>query len=120
MPIGASARPMGAYSGFYESHEPPPSGDAHGIVPAHRNSHRNGQQSGYILHNCCVDCRPGGRRGDTRPVVAQWRRSAASCEALVILHQAMRSILHWRTAMAIEMARGGGKFIRRRRLFRLM
>ena len=118
MPIGASALPMAAYSGFYESHEPPPSGYVRGIVPAHRDSHQNGQQSGYSLHNCCVDCH--GRRGDTRPIVAQWRRSAASCEALVMLHQAMRSVLHWRTAMAIKMARGGGKFIRRRRLFQLM
>ncbi len=31
MPIGVSARPMAAFSGFYESHEPPPSGDARSI-----------------------------------------------------------------------------------------
>ena len=35
MPIGASARPMAALIGFYESHEPPPSGDARGLVPPH-------------------------------------------------------------------------------------
>jgi len=32
----------------------------------------------------------------------------------------MRSVLHRRTAMAIEMAQDGGKFVRRRRLFRLL
>jgi hypothetical protein len=37
----------------------------------------------------------------------------ASDEALVMLHRAMRSVLHRRTAMAIEMARGEGKFVRR-------
>jgi hypothetical protein len=41
----------------------------------------------------------------------------ASGEALVMLHQAMRSISHRRTAMAIEMASNGGAFVRRRRLF---
>jgi hypothetical protein len=44
--IGASAHPMVAFSGFYESHEPPPSGDARGIVLPHRHGHRNGQQRG--------------------------------------------------------------------------
>ena len=39
-----------SYSGFYESNEPPPSGDARLIVPGHCECHRNGQQSGYILH----------------------------------------------------------------------
>jgi hypothetical protein len=32
----------------------------------------------------------------------------ASGEALDMLHRAMRSVLHRRTAMAIEMARDGG------------
>jgi hypothetical protein len=69
------------------------------------------------LHYCCVDCRPGGRRGDTEQVVVRWRRSVASGEALVMLHWAMRSVSHRRTAMAIKMARDGGTFVRRRRLF---
>ena len=118
--IRASARPMVAFSGFYESHEPPLSGDARGIVLPHCDGHRNSQQSGYILHNRCVDCRPGGRRGDTERVVARWRRSVASGEALVMLYRVMCSVLHRRTAMAIEMARNGGTFVRRRRLFRLL
>ena len=42
---------MVAFSGFNESHEPPPLGDALGIVPPHRNGHRNGQQSEYMLHH---------------------------------------------------------------------
>jgi hypothetical protein len=72
------------------------------------------------LHYRCVDCRPGGRRGNTEQVVTRWRRSVASGEALVMLNRAMRSVSHWRTAMAIEMARDGGTFVRRRRLFRLL
>jgi hypothetical protein len=108
---------MVAFSGFYESHKPPPSGDARGILPLHRDHHQHGHQSGYILHYCCVDCRPGGRRGDTEQVVVRWRRSVASGEALVMLHWAMRSVSHRRTAMAIKMARDGGTFVRRRRLF---
>jgi len=40
---------MVAFSGFYESHKPPPSGDARGIAPPHRDDHRNGQQSGYMF-----------------------------------------------------------------------
>ena len=117
--IGVSARPMAAFSGFYESHEPPPLGVVRGIVPPHPDGHRNGQQSGYILHFCCVDCCPGGRRGDTEQVVARWRQSVASGEALVMLHWhwAMRSVLHRRTTMAIEMARNRITFVCRRRLF---
>jgi hypothetical protein len=56
---------MAAFSGFYESHEPPSSDDAHGIVPLHHDGHKNVQQRGCILHGCFVDCRHGGRRGDT-------------------------------------------------------
>ncbi len=109
-----------AFSGFYESHEPPPSGNARGIVLPHRNGHQNGQQRGYILHRRCVDCRPGGRWGDMEQVVARWRRSVASGEALVMLHRAMCSISHRRTALAIEMAHDGDKFVCRRHLFQLL
>ena len=111
---------MAVFSGLYESPGHPPLGDARGILPLHRDHHRNGHQSGYIIHYRCVDCRPGGRRGDTERVVARWRRSVASGEALVMLHRVMRSVLHRRTAVAIEMARDGGTFVRRRRLFRLL
>jgi hypothetical protein len=44
----------------------------------------------------------------------------ASGKALVMLHWVMRSVFHRRTAMAIEMARNVGAFVRRRRLFRLL
>jgi len=103
--IGASVRPTVAFSGFYESHGPPPSGDASGIVPPHRHGHQNEQQrgGGHFAHRC-VDCRPGGRRGDTEQVVARWQSLVAYMKALDHLHQAMRSVSHWRTAMAIEMA----------------
>ncbi len=49
--IGGSDHPMVVFSGFYESHEPPPSGNARGIVLPHRDGHQNGQQSGYMFHN---------------------------------------------------------------------
>ena len=111
---------MVAFSGFYESHEPPPSGDACGIVPAHCDGHRNSQQSGFILHRRTVCCRPGGRRGNTERVVARWRRLVASIKALDLLHRAMRAVSHHRTAMAIEIASDGGAFVRRRHLFRLL
>jgi len=39
---------MVVFSDFYESHEPPSSGDACSIVPTHRDGYQNGQQSGYI------------------------------------------------------------------------
>jgi hypothetical protein len=43
--------------------------------------------------------------------------SSGSREALVMLHRAMRSVLHWRTIMAIEIAPDRGAFVRRRCLF---
>jgi hypothetical protein len=111
---------MAAFSGFYESHGPTSSGNARGIVPAHCHGHSNGQQSGHILHRCFVFCHPGGRRGDTERVVARWRRLVAFMKALDLLHQAMLAVFHRRTAMAIEMARDGGTFVRCRRLFCLI
>ena len=117
---GASARPMAAFSGFYDSHKPPPPGDARGIVPPHRHGHRNGQQSGYMLHRRFICCRPGGRRGNTERVVARWRHLVASIKALDLLHQAMHAVLHHRTAMAIEIASDGCAFVRRHHLFRLL
>jgi len=93
------AHPMAAFSGFYESHKPPPSGNARGIVLAHCNGHRNSQQSGFILHRRTVCCRPGGRRGNTERVVARWRRLVASTKALDLLHRAMCAVSHHCTAM---------------------
>ena len=115
--IGASARPMAMFTGFYESHKPPPLGDARGIVPPHRDGHRNGPQSGYILHLRFVCCHPGGRRGHTERVVTRWRRPVASGKALVMLHRAMPHVPHQRLRMAIEMACDGGAFVCPRRLF---
>jgi len=40
-----------------------------------------------------------------------------SGEALVILHWVMHSVSHRHTTMVIEMARNGGAFVRRHRLF---
>ena len=110
---------MAAFSGFYESHKYLPSGDERGIVPAHCHGHQNGQQSGHILHLCFVCCRPGGRRGNTEQGVAQWRCPVASGEALVMLHWEMYTVLHRRTAMAMETACNGGAFVCCRHLIRL-
>ena len=74
---------------------------------------------GHVAHRC-VDCVPGGRRGDTEQVVARWRSLVAFMKALDLLNREMRSVFHRRIAMAIEMARDGGAFVRRRRLFRLL
>jgi len=85
---------MAAFSGFYESHEPPPSGDARGIVPPHHDGHQNGQQSGYIFHYCCVDCCPGGRRGNMERVVARWQHLVATMKALLdLIHLATNAVL---------------------------
>ena len=108
---------MVAFSGFHESHEPPPPGDACGIVSAHHDGHQNGQQSEHILHLHFVCCPPGGRRGNAEPVVARWRRPVASGEALVMLHWEMLHVPLQRLRMAIEMACDGGAFVRCRRLF---
>jgi hypothetical protein len=40
---------MVAFSGFYESHGPPPSGDASGIVPPHRHGFKMTSKGGGIL-----------------------------------------------------------------------
>jgi hypothetical protein len=115
--IGASACPMAAFSGFYESHEPPLSGDVRGIVPPHRNDNRNHHQSWYILHLRVVCCRPGGRRGNTERVVARWRHLVAFMKALVVLHRAMLHVLLQHLRTAIKMACDRGAFVRCRRLF---
>jgi hypothetical protein len=73
-----------------------------------------------ILHCCFVCCCPGGRRGDTEQVVTQWWRLVAFIKALDLLHWLMCVAFHRRTAMAIKMARGGGAFVRRCRIFQLL
>ena len=99
---------MAAFSGFYESHELPPSSDVRSIVPPHCNGHQNGQQRGYILHSRFVDYRHGGRRGNTEQVVAQWQRPVASDVAVDMLHWVMphAPLQHLRTD--IKMACNGG------------
>ena len=108
------------FSGFYESHEPPPSGDARGIVLPHCHGHRNGQQGGGHVAHRHVHCVPGSRWGDTERVVARWRSLVAFMKALDHLNREMRSVFHRHIAMAIEMARDGGAFVRRCCLFRLL
>jgi hypothetical protein len=71
---------------------------------------------GHAAH-LCVDCVPGDRRGNTEQVVARWQSLVAFMKALDLLHRAMRSVSHRRTAMDIKIARDEGAFIRHRRLF---
>ena len=55
-----------------------------------------------VLVDCCLSaCCPGGLWGNTEQVVAQREHPVASGIALDMLHQAMRFVLHRRTAMAI-------------------
>ncbi len=117
--IGASARRMAVFSGFYESPGPPPSGDACGIVPPLRDDHWNGNQSGYILHLCIVCCCPDGRRGNMEWVVARWRHPVASGVALDMLHWAMPHVSLQHLRMVIKMACDGGAFVLHHRLFHL-
>jgi hypothetical protein len=81
---------------------------------------KTARKVGTLYHLCSVDCRPGGRWGNTERVVARWRRLVAFMKALDLLHPAMLAVLHRCTAMSIEMACDGGAFVRRRRLFRLL
>ena len=39
---------------------------------------------GHVAHRC-VDCVPGGRRGNTERVTTRWRRPGASGEALLAM-----------------------------------
>ena len=117
MLIGASAHPMAAFSGFYESHKHPPSGNVCGIVPPHRDGHWNGHQSVYILHLSFVCCCPGGHWGDMEPVVTRWWRPVASVEALVMLHRAMLHVLLQRLHTAIKMACDREAFVCHCRVF---
>ena len=66
-----------------------------------------------VLFDChFVDCCPGGRRGNTERVVAQWQLPGASSVALDLLHRAMSCALLQRARMAIKMACYGGTFVR--------
>ncbi len=104
---------MAAFSGFYESHKPPPSGGVRGIVPLHHDGHRNGQQRGYILLLPFVDCCHGGRQGNTEQVIARWQRPVASGGALDMPHWDIPRAPLQRLCMTIKMACDGGTFARR-------
>ncbi len=65
-----------------------------------------------VLFDCCfVDCRPGGRWGNTEQVVARWRLPGASSVALKLLHRAIPCALLQHVHMAIGMACNGGTFV---------
>jgi hypothetical protein len=64
-----------------------------------------------FFHRCIVCCCPGGCRGNTEQLVAQWWRPVASGEALDMLHWAIQAELHPRIRMTIKMACNGGAFV---------
>jgi hypothetical protein len=70
---------------------------------------------GVFVDCCLFACCPGGHRGNTEQVVAQWRRPVVSKVALDMPHWVMPSVLPRSTAVAIEMANNGGAFVRHRR-----
>ncbi len=72
---------------------------------------------GVFVDCCLFACCPGGRWGDTKQVVAQWRLPGASSVALDLLHRAMPRSLLQRVRMAIEMVCDGGTFICHRRFY---
>ena len=92
-------------------HEPLPTGDVRGILPPHRNDHRNGHQVGtyYIFVLFAV--------AHKERVVTRWQHPVASGVALDMLHRAMPHVLLQRLHMAIQMACRGGAFVRLCRLF---
>ena len=66
---------------------------------------------GVFVDCCLFACCPGGRWGDTKQVVAQWRLPGASSVALDLLHRAMPRSSLQRIRMAIKMACDGGTFV---------
>jgi hypothetical protein len=62
--------------------------------------------AGVFVDCCLYACCPGSRWGDTEHVVAQCRHPVAPGVAMDMPHQAMLSVLLWRTAVAIETAGG--------------
>ncbi len=66
---------------------------------------------GTFFRHRFVCCCPGTRWGNKEWVVAQWQHPVASRVALDMPQWAMPSVLLWRTAVAIETARGWGAFV---------
>jgi hypothetical protein len=66
-----------------------------------------------VFVDCCLfACCPGSRWSDTKQVVARWQHPVASKVTLDILHWGIPSVLPRSTAVAINMANGGGAFVR--------
>ena len=91
-------------------------GDARGILQVHCNGHQNGQQWTHLHPRfvcCCSGCRPRQYGASSRPMVA----SSGFRLALDMLHRVKPNVSLQRLTMAIEMARNGGAFVCRRRLY---
>jgi hypothetical protein len=98
---------MAPFSGFYESHEPPPSGDAYdstGTPP------RPSKRIAKLVHLSLLFCLmlpwqlPRQYGASSRPMAAS---SDFRCIAIMdVLHREMHFVSHRCTTMAIEMAGG--------------
>ncbi len=84
--IGRHTRPEALTSGFRDSPGPPPSGDALGYVPAHRQGQQNGRQVWYFFVVFLWHSNPLSVRGNTARILAWWRRPVALREALSPLY----------------------------------
>jgi hypothetical protein len=78
------------FSGFYESHKPNLLHRAMRMVLYRRiaTAIEMASKGGgmLLIAHRCVDCVPGGRRGDTEQVVARWRSLVAFMKALDLLN----------------------------------
>ncbi len=115
--IGRHTRPEASTSGFWDSPGPPPSVDALGYVPAHRQGQRNGRQVWYFFVVFSWHSNPLSVRGNTAQILAQWRRPVASREALNPLYWWILAVLCQRIAHETERQNvsDGGAFVRCRR-----
>jgi hypothetical protein len=105
--ISRHTRPMTATSGFPDSPEPPPSVDALGTVPAHRQGERNGRQVWYFFVVFFWHLTPPSVRGNTSRILARWRRPVASREALNPLYRAISAVSCRRMNSSVETGRIG-------------
>jgi hypothetical protein len=60
--------------------------------------------AGVFVDCCLYACCPGSRWGDTEQVVARCQCPVTSGVALDMPHQAMPSVTHWHTTVAIKTA----------------
>jgi hypothetical protein len=86
-------RPEALTSGVRDSPGPPPSVDALGYVPPHKQGQQNGRQVWYFFVVFLWHSKPLSVRGNTARILAQWWRPVALREALNPLYWAISAVL---------------------------